>query len=426
MIAAKRDGQALSEKDIQEFVAAFVSGEVADYQMSAFAMAVYFRGMTAEETVTLTRALLESGETLEWPQEQSQKGRPLVDKHSTGGIGDKVSLVLAPLLACFDLQVPMISGRGLGPTGGTLDKLESIPGFRTSLTTEEFQEITRRVGCVIAGASSDLAPADRKLYALRDVTGTVASQPLIVSSILSKKLAENLDSLVLDVKAGSGAFMKTQADANALGQALVDVGRLSGVKTSALVTNMEQPLGHMIGNAVEVRESIDTLRQQGNVCADLLELTVHLGSELLQAEGLADNEKQAHTMLLGKLRDGSAFAKFEQMVAAQGGKLTDFVSHELKPVAVCAETSGFVHAIDGERIGNFVIRLGGGRLKVTDEIDHAVGLDVPLKVGHQVEAGQPLAHVYTRGDFDASSLLAAFTIHDSPTDKLPLIYDRIG
>ena len=426
MIAAKRDGQALSEKDIQEFVAAFVSGEVADYQMSAFAMAVYFRGMTAEETVTLTRALLESGETLEWPQEQSQKGRPLVDKHSTGGIGDKVSLVLAPLLACFDLQVPMISGRGLGPTGGTLDKLESIPGFRTSLTTEEFQEITRRVGCVIAGASSDLAPADRKLYALRDVTGTVASQPLIVSSILSKKLAENLDSLVLDVKAGSGAFMKTQADANALGQALVDVGRLSGVKTSALVTNMEQPLGHMIGNAVEVRESIDTLRQQGNVCADLLELTVHLGSELLQAEGLADNEKQAHTMLLGKLRDGSAFAKFEQMVAAQGGKLTDFVSHELKPVAVCAETSGFVHAIDGERIGNFVIQLGGGRLKVTDQIDHAVGLDVPLKAGHQVEAGQPLAHVYTRGDFDASSLLAAFTIHDSPTDKLPLIYDRIG
>ena len=279
---------------------------------------------------------------------------------------------------------------------------------------------------MIAGASSDLAPADRKLYALRDVTGTVASQPLIVSSILSKKLAENLDSLVLDVKAGSGAFMKTQADANALGQALVDVGRLSGVKTSALVTNMEQPLGHMIGNAVEVRESIDTLRQQGNVCADLLELTVHLGSELLQAEGLADNEKQAHTMLLGKLRDGSAFAKFEQMVAAQGGKLADFVSHELKPVAVCAETSGFVHAIDGGRIGNFVIRLGGGRLKVSDEIDHAVGLDVPLKVGHQVAAGQPLAHVYARGDFDASSLLAAFTINDSPTDKLPLIYDRIG
>lgn len=421
VIAAKRDGQALSETDIQEFIAGFVSGEVADYQMSAFAMAVYFQGMTAEETVALTRALLGRGETLEWTNDS----RPLVDKHSTGGIGDKVSLVLAPLLACFDLQVPMISGRGLGPTGGTLDKVEAIPGFRTSLSTDELQEIARTVGCVIAGASADLAPADRKLYALRDVTGTVASQPLIVSSILSKKLAENLDSLVLDVKAGSGAFMKSLEDAKALGRALVDVGRLSGMKTSAMVTNMEQPLGRMIGNAVEVQESIDTLRQ-GNSSADLLELTVHLGSELLQSQSLADNEKQAHRMLLEKLRDGSAFAKFEEMVAAQGGNLAKFVSHELTPVAVCAETSGFVHAIDGQTIGNFVIQLGGGRQKVTDKIDHAVGLDVPLKVGHQVEAGQPLAHVYARGDFDTSSLMSAFTIHESPTETLPLIYERIG
>ncbi len=420
LIAAKRDGRELSVQEIEWLIQRYVAGDVPDYQMSAFAMAVYFQGMSAEETVALTKALLHSGTTMQWSTDIRR-----VDKHSTGGVGDKVSLVLAPLLACFDLQVPMVSGRGLGATGGTLDKLESIPGFRTNLTTRELQSIVEDVGCVISGASDELAPADRTLYALRDVTATVASQPLIVSSILSKKLAENLTSLVLDVKVGSGAFMKTTQAARSLARSLVDVGTLCGMKTKALVTNMHQPLGRAVGNALEVQEAMDTLRQRGESGDDLVQLSVRLGAELLQAEGLVATEEQAQQLLLDKLNSGEGFEKFQAMVAAQGGSLAGFHGTALKPISVVAEQSGYVHAIDGAAIGDFVIQLGGGRQVVTDQIDFAVGLELPIKVGMQVRAGDELARVYARGDFDPAAIRQAIDIAEQSTETLPLVLERV-
>ncbi len=285
VIAKKRDGVALTRDEIAEFVSGFTNGSIPDYQMSALAMAIYLRGMSEEETAALTEQMLASGVQLKW-----LAGSSVVDKHSTGGVGDKVSLLLAPLLACCGLRVPMISGRGLGPTGGTLDKLESIPGFRTDLNLDEIREITNRVGCVIAGASAEIAPADRKLYALRDVTATVASIPLITASIMSKKLAEGLDALVLDVKVGSGAFMKTFRQARELARSLVETGRRMGVSTTALITDMSQPLGRMAGNAVEVDETVTALLGQGP--ADLIALTNSLGAELLVAAGLEDARRR--------------------------------------------------------------------------------------------------------------------------------------
>ncbi len=279
IIARKRDGHALSVGEIHHMIRGFAVGDVADAQMSALAMAILLNGMSTEETLDLTQAMLLSGQTLEWPND----GIPRVDKHSTGGIGDKISLILAPLLACCDLQVPMISGRGLGPTGGTLDKLESIPGFRTDLSLHETHVVVRDVGCVITGASPEIAPADRKLYALRDVTGTVPSIPLITASIMSKKLAEGLDALVLDVKVGSGAFMKTLGDARTLARLMVAVGHGMGTSTTAIITDMQQPLGRMVGNTLEVAETIDVL--QGGGPRDVVELTLALGSELLMTSG---------------------------------------------------------------------------------------------------------------------------------------------
>src|SRR6266478_5475973 len=275
LISKKRDGGELTEDEIGSLIAGYVRGDVPDYQMASWAMAVYLRGMTVAEIAALTEHMLHSGVTFEWPAGES----PKVDKHSTGGIGDKVSLPLAPLLACCDLHVPMISGRGLGATGGTLDKLEAIPGFRTNLSLAEIAEIIERVGCVITGASAEIAPADKRLYALRDGTATVPSIPLITASIMSKKLAESLDALVLDVKFGSGAFMKSLDDARALARSLVDTGKRMGVKTTALLTDMNQPLGRMAGNANEVNESVDCLMGKGP--ADLMEVTLELGAELL-------------------------------------------------------------------------------------------------------------------------------------------------
>ncbi|MGC3966115.1 MAG: thymidine phosphorylase [Pirellulales bacterium] len=303
IIAKKRDGQALSAGEIRALVERYARGELPDYQMSAWAMAVFLRGMTDDETAALTEAMLDSGAQLQWPAELTT-----VDKHSTGGIGDKTSLILAPLLACFDLAVPMISGRGLGATGGTLDKLEAIPGFRTDLNLEEIRAVTRAVGCVITGATADLVPADRKLYALRDVTATVASIPLITASIMSKKLAEGLRALVLDVKFGSGAFMKTADEARRLARSMVAVGRKMGVATTALLTDMNQPLGRMAGNAVEVDESIDVL--QGGGPQDLIDLTLALGAELLVATGRAADHEAAVTTQRARLSDGTAYEKF--------------------------------------------------------------------------------------------------------------------
>ena len=315
LISKKRDGGELTEDEIGQLINGYVRGDVPDYQMASWAMAVYLRGMTVAEIAALTEHMLHSGVTFEWPAGES----PKVDKHSTGGIGDKVSLPLAPLLACCDLQVPMISGRGLGATGGTLDKLEAIPGFRTNLSTAEFQQVCRDVGCVISGATADLVPADRKLYALRDVTGTVPSIPLITASIMSKKLAEGLDALVLDVKHGTGAFMKTLDDARALARSMVDTGKRMGVPTVALLTDMNQPLGRMAGNANEVNESVDALIGKGP--ADLMEVTLDLGAELLVLAKRESSTAAARKRLEKTISSGAGLEKFREMVAAQGGDL---------------------------------------------------------------------------------------------------------
>jgi pyrimidine-nucleoside phosphorylase len=384
-------------------------------------MAVYLRGMTAAETAALTEHMLHSGVTFQWPDGEF----PKVDKHSTGGIGDKVSLPLAPLLACCDLAVPMISGRGLGATGGTLDKLEAIPGFRTDLSTHEMQSICRRVGCVISGATADLVPADRKLYALRDVTGTVPSIPLITASIMSKKLAEGLDALVLDVKHGSGAFMKTLDQARQLAQSMVDTGRRMGVPTTALITDMNQPLGRMAGNAVEVSESIDALRGDGP--PDLMEVTLELGAELLVLAKREATHDAARARLQKAIDSGAGLEKFREMVAAQGGDLD-----APRPVAPAQELpspqSGFVVAIDTEQLGRAIIELGGGRKQLGDKLDLSVGLEMLVRLGDQVDAGQPLLRVFARTDAAAKirdGLLQAITIGDNRVEPPPLIVERI-
>ena len=421
LISKKRDGGELSPDEIGALTAGYVSGEVPDYQMSAWAMAVYLRGMTVAETAALTEHMLHSGVTLQWPAGEA----PKVDKHSTGGIGDKVSLPLAPLLACCDVMVPMISGRGLGATGGTLDKLESIPGFRTNLSTDEMQAVCRRVGCVISGATADLVPADRKLYALRDVSGTVPSIPLITASIMSKKLAEGLDALVLDVKHGSGAFMKTLDQARELARSMVNTGRRMGVPTTALVTDMNQPLGRLAGNAVEVNESIDAL--QGNAPTDLMDVTLELGAELLVLAKREATLEAARARLQHAVNSGAGLEKFRQMVAAQGGDLD-----APRPVApaqdVESRREGFITAIDTEQLGRVIIELGGGRKRLRDRLDLSVGLEMLVRLGDEVAAGQPLVRIFAKPDTAERvqpDLLAAMTIGDNRVEPPPLIVERI-
>lgn len=416
VIAKKRDGHALTLDEITAFVSGFTSGTIPDYQMSALAMAIYLRGMNADETAALTEQMLASGTQLTW-----QSGHPIVDKHSTGGVGDKVSLLLAPLLACCGLRVPMISGRGLGPTGGTLDKLESIPGFRTDLSLAEIQSITERVGCVITGASPEIAPADRKLYALRDVTATVASIPLITASILSKKLAEGLDALVLDVKVGSGAFMKTLDQATQLARSLVATGNRLGVKTTALLTNMDQPLGRMVGNAVEVNEVVESLSGYGHPV--LTDMSVELGCELLVATG----ESNVNHPLFGHLDFGAALAKFREMVTAQGGDL-DAPRIVAPAHEVSAEREGYVYRVDSAGLGQVVIDLGGGRRVMTDKIDHSVGLEMLVGLGQTVQAGEPLVRAFAPHDrIEAvlENIRRSITISDTPPPAHPLFIGRI-
>ena len=537
IIARKRDGHELGPDEISAFVNGFAEGTIPDYQMAAFAMAIYLKGMTAAETTVLTARMLASGRKLTWqrtastalneeaapdqpsvsvddetddfvvpgssaaeqkspvvvtganPEQPHQKtpawgirvasprasatllldgsqridsrpelalgGRdtveiddslapprvagsidtqsdtddfqlpegarlefatanhdtiefrvaspdglghrppfsgPVVDKHSTGGLGDKVSLILAPLLACCGLRVPMISGRGLGATGGTLDKLESIPGFRTHLTLAEICKLTDRVGCVITGASAELAPVDRKLYALRDVTATVESIPLITASILSKKLAEGLNALVLDVKFGSGAFMKTLGSARKLAASLVETGQRMGVKTSALLTNMDQPLGRMVGNTLEVDEALTTLAGRGP--SDLWEVTCELGADLLLTTGQSPDRPSARKLLEEHLHSGRALAKFIEMVAAQGGNLNAPRPRSATQSDIISPRSGYVSRINTESLGIAVIELGGGRRVMSDRIDHGVGLEMLVRIGDRVELGQPLVKVY--------------------------------
>ncbi|MCA9245892.1 MAG: thymidine phosphorylase [Planctomycetales bacterium] len=420
IIAHKRDGGKLTSEEISFFLRGYVAGTIPDYQMSALAMAVYLRGMDDQETAALTLEMLHSGDSLVWPAAE----QPTVDKHSTGGIGDKVSLVLAPLLACCGVRVPMISGRGLGATGGTLDKLESIPGFRTDLNEEEIRRLVDEVGCVITGATANLAPADRKLYALRDVTGTVASIPLITASIMCKKLAESLDALVLDVKFGSGAFMKTFAAARELAQSMVDVGRQVGVSTVAVLTDMNQPLGRMAGNAVEVNESLDVLAGAGP--ADVRELTLALAAELLTSAGATANAIEARQLAQRHLDSGRALEKFRAMVAAQGGDLES--ERSIAPAKVIdAEQGGFVAAIDTQQIGLAIVELGGGRKNLADQIDHSVGIETLVRLGDPVRVGDPLLRVFA-GNLAATlgdSLRAAIRIDEQAPAPTKLIHQTV-
>ena len=422
VIARKRDGNSLSADQIHEFITGFTKGVVPDYQMAALAMAIFFQGMTREETVTLTQEMLDSGDKL---NRLASNGRPRVDKHSTGGIGDKVSLILAPLLASCGLDVPMISGRGLGPTGGTLDKLEAIPGFRTNLSIDEFDHVLKEAGCVIAGASQQLAPADAKLYALRDVTATVESVPLITSSILSKKLAEQLDALVLDVKFGNGAFMKSQGEALELAESLVSVSNLLGTRSSALITDMNQPLGQMIGNAVEVNESIDTLK--GNGPADLVEVTLNLGAEVLVMQEISTSRTDAIGHLERVIASGEAMERFARMVNAQGGNVESSCSvdptHE-----IVAQRDGHINQINAGEFGQAIIGLGGGRRKKTDKLKLSSGIQCLVRVGEKVDCGQPLLRIFSPTDDFLSvkeRLETAIEIGDETVEPLPLIVDRI-
>ncbi len=420
-IVKKREGGKLSAEEIRTFMEGFVRGDVPEYQMSALAMAIYFKSMDAEETAALVDCMLRSGATLQWPAGFGT----LVDKHSTGGMGDKLSLPLAPLLACCGLKIPMISGRGLGATGGTLDKLEAIPGFRTNLTADEIRRTVEKVGCVITGATADLVPADRKLYALRDVTGTVPSIPLICASIMSKKLAENLSALVLDVKWGSGAFMKKQDDARKLAQAMVDTGARMNVKTTALLTDMNQPHGRMAGHTVEIEETLATLRGEGP--ADVVELVLSLGAELLVSTGLEKTHEAAKSRLQGLISSGQGMAKFREMIAAQGGNLD-----AKRPIAPASEATaskpGYVAAIDSEMLGMALIELGGGRKKLGDKIDFSVGLEMLVRLGDKVSADQPLVRVFAPADKAplAKKMIAdAIKLSDQPITPPKLIVERI-
>jgi pyrimidine-nucleoside phosphorylase len=431
IIQKKRDGNALTEEEIKFFINGFTSGELPDYQMSAMAMAICFQGMNFDETMWLTRAMIASGRIVEWKR---QAGLFYADKHSTGGIGDKTSLIIAPLVACCGVKVPMISGRGLGPTGGTLDKLESISGFNVNLPLDQFQRITDKVGACMIGQTAEIAPADKKLYALRDVTATVSCLPLIVGSIMCKKLAENVDGLVLDVKWGSGAFMRTREKSAELARAMVEVGKRYGKKVCALQTDMNQSLGQRIGNALEVRECIEIMNGSAQA-NDLMEVTLALSAEMLLMAGVAKNVADARQMLQKKLASGEALRKFAEMIAAQGGdaKVCDDVKRlpvakQMKPIP--APKSGFVQAIECDQIGYAVIALGGGRKVSADKIDFAVGFEQPKKIGDTVTAGEPLMIMHyndaTRAAEAEGMVQHAYKIEDKPVAaRLPLIVQKI-
>jgi pyrimidine-nucleoside phosphorylase len=388
VIEKKRDGHTLTTKEIKSLVEDFTVGAIPDYQMSALAMAVYFRGMSPAETYHLTDAMIHSGRILKYPDGSP----PKVDKHSTGGVGDKVSLVLAPLLACDDVWVPMISGRGLGITGGTLDKLESIPGFNVNLDEKRAIKQLEKISVFVIGQTDDICPADQKLHALRDVTGTVPSQPLIVASIMSKKLAEGLDRLVLDVKFGSGAFMKTKDDAKKLAQAMKAVGESMKVKTSYLLNPMDEPLGRNVGNALEVAECVEILQGRGSV--DLIKLIVDL------AEKVSETPR---AQLEKRLKDGSAWKKFISMVYAQDGDATQVENilevHDAPIIQpFLAKSAGKVKRMDADLIGRASVSLGAGRKRTTDAIDFAVGFSQIKKVGEKVDANEPLFVIHARNE----------------------------
>ena len=428
IIARKRDGEGIPADELCDFVLGYARGEVPDYQMAAFAMATCLRGMDFEETCALTEAMIASGETLDF----SDLGTFVADKHSTGGIGDKVSLVLAPLVASCGLSVPMISGRGLALTGGTLDKLQSIPGFRTDLSAEELRQVVGDCGCAITGQTEELAPADKKMYALRDETATVPSVPLITASILCKKLAAGVKGLVLDVKCGSGSFMKTQAEARELAKTMVAVGTQSGCRVEALVTDMNSPLGRTVGNALEVAEVVQTLR--GNGPADLVEITLTLATHMLAMAGEGGSEDERRALLAATLSSGRAFERFLKMVELQGGDLSFAESPERLPSATTietlpAETSGYVAAVDAEKVGRAAFILGSGRMRREDDVDFAVGVSELRQAGESVEKGEPLVRIHANATErleEARALLtSAFLIVAEPPAPSPLVLEAI-
>jgi pyrimidine-nucleoside phosphorylase len=423
IIRAKRDGGELSAEQIRAFVTAAATGGWPDYQLSALLMAVFLKGMTAAETATLTRAMADSGKVLDLSDLPGVK----VDKHSTGGVGDKVSLVLAPLAAACGVTVPMMSGRGLGHTGGTLDKLEAIPGFRTNLNEDELRAALKTVGCGMIGQSADVAPADKKLYALRDVTSTVESIPLITASILSKKIAEGISGLVMDVKCGRGAFMKTLPEAKALAESIQRVGTANGLTVRTLITDMDTPLGRNVGHSLEVIEAIETLK--GNGPADLTELCVKQATLMAELAGIA----APATKVQAALGSGAALETFRQMVAQQGGDLRVADDYSLLPTAphrsaIPAPTDGFVADIDPFAVGVAVAHLGGGRKTAADRIDLGAGVIVKKKRGEQVQAGEPVFEVHhdDTGVREAMELLnGCFRVSDTPPPVSLLVLEEL-
>ncbi|MFN0178958.1 MAG: thymidine phosphorylase [Gemmatimonadales bacterium] len=427
LIETKRDGGVITSDQWRALIDGYVSGEVPDYQMSALAMAVVFRGLNEDELVALTTAMLDSGdrfhlEDLPWPR---------VDKHSIGGVGDKTSLLLAPMLACLDVAVPMISGRGLGHTGGTLDKLEAIPGFTTQLSLAAARRQLETLGCVMLGQTTELVPADRKWYALRDVTGTVESIPLISASIMSKKLAESLTGLVLDIKTGSGAFIQDPAQSLVLAQTMIRLGEARGCRTTALLTAMDRPLGVACGNAIEVAEVIDGLKGRGP--RDLMEVTLALGAEMVLASGRETESTAARAAVEGVLASGAALERFRRMVEAQGGDPT-VVDDPLRlpqaahRIEVLAERDGVVTAVPPRPVGHAIVALGGGRTKTDQAIDPSVGVLIRVKPGDPVRRGEPMATVLARTADQATAgreaIRAAIRFDPAPA-PLPLVSHRV-
>jgi pyrimidine-nucleoside phosphorylase len=426
VIRKKRDGVELSRVEIEGLVSAYTKGEIPDYQVSAWLMAVVLKGMTRPETAALTDAMLHSGDVLDLSSLPLKK----VDKHSTGGVGDKTSLVLAPLAAAAGVAVPMISGRGLGHTGGTLDKLESIPGFNVNLPVAEFRRVLEICGCAMIGQTAEIAPADRKLYALRDVTGTVESPYLICASIMSKKLAEGIDALVLDVKTGSGAFMKSEKDAVFLAELMVETGERMGKRVVALITDMDQPLGKMIGNALEVVEVLEVLRGGGP--EDLRELCLETAGWMLHLGGVSKTVAQGKQESAKLISSGKALEKFRQMVELQGGdaRVIDDPKHlpqAKQTLQVSGSKAGFMAAMQCEQIGTACVILGGGRERKEDSVDPAVGIVLHKKVGDRVAAGEPIAIIHYNAEAQAARarqlIEASCAISDTaPTAKRPLIH----
>ena len=428
IIRKKRDGLPLSAEEIQAFVSAATAETWPDYQLSAMLMAIWLRGMSHEETAALTKAMTHSGMVLD----HSDIPGPKADKHSTGGVGDSTSLVLVPLAAACGVVVPMMSGRGLGHTGGTLDKLEAIPGFRVGLEPLELKAALRKIGAAKIGQTGAIAPADRKLYALRDVTGTVESIPLISASIMSKKLAEGISALVLDVKFGSGAFMKKIDDSRVLAQTMVSIGKAHGVKTEALLTDMNTPLGFAVGNALEVIECLET--QKGRGPAKLEELSLELAASMVRLAGLAATQEEALAKVRSALRSGQGVEKFRQIVEHQGGNPRAVDDYALMPIApkrltVAADRSGYVSALEAEQLGRAAMLLGAGRDKADDAVDPSVGLRLRVSVGDQVRSVDAMVELFgheeAKLEAAAAMIRAAIQIHDAAPAPAPLIAERL-